>query len=410
MSRSPSRPSSTRAWATSGRRSSRRWRPPRFPAWRWATATRSSACRAPWRTTTAGSRCWRRRRPGARPGPRRPSWRRPRPCSNNDTSLLSPNQDAGANAQQGAFNLGFGDITLGDKTTNTANGPGAVAISGDNRGDIVSGDGAVLGNGNSVNNGNIHTGAGSNMTVGYDNSYSQGNTEAGHDVVTTHDGTVVQTSGQGNTSSEGNSDWNAVHGNQTTTSIDGAGNSSGVDNTHNVDTTHTHHDIGGRQLGARQFVAVSTTNQYARQLGSRQRRSLKRLVVQRVRARQPVDVRPDARRLDARHHHGDAPEHPRHTPGFLIACLQWFRTGPRCAAVVPADAQLDAHRVAGVLVAGAVPGPERRTGPAHPSCLPRATSLENLGARGLLERSPRGPAVTPSCPRTTRWVTERTCV
>jgi hypothetical protein len=164
----------------------------------------------------------------------------PSTLSNNDTSLLSPNQDAGANAQQGAFNLGFGDITLGDKTTNTANGPGAVAINGDNRGDIVSGDGAVLGNDNTVNNGNIHSGPGSNVTVGHDNSYSQGNTAAGHDVVTTHDGTVIQTSGQGSTTaSQGNTNWNAVHGNQTTTNIDGTGNTSGVDNTHNVDNTHT---------------------------------------------------------------------------------------------------------------------------------------------------------------------------
>jgi hypothetical protein len=64
-----------------------------------------------------------------------------------DTSLLSPHQDAGANAQQGAFNLGFGDITFGNKTTNTATN-GGVVVDGHNHGDIVSGDGAVLGNGN----------------------------------------------------------------------------------------------------------------------------------------------------------------------------------------------------------------------------------------------------------------------
>ncbi len=46
-------------------------------------------------------------------------------ASHNNVPIMSPNQDAGANAQQGAFNLGFGDITLGDKTTNTAtNGAG----------------------------------------------------------------------------------------------------------------------------------------------------------------------------------------------------------------------------------------------------------------------------------------------
>ena len=36
-------------------------------------------------------------------------------ASNND--FMSPDQAAGANAQNGAFNLGFGDITFGDKTT-----------------------------------------------------------------------------------------------------------------------------------------------------------------------------------------------------------------------------------------------------------------------------------------------------
>ena len=45
-------------------------------------------------------------------------------ASNND--LMSPDQAAGANAQNGAFNLGFGDITLGDKTSNTATEGGVV--------------------------------------------------------------------------------------------------------------------------------------------------------------------------------------------------------------------------------------------------------------------------------------------
>jgi len=161
-------------------------------------------------------------------------------ASHNNVPLFSPNQDAGSNAQNGAFNLGFGDITLGDKTTTTANGPGAVAVNGDNEGDIVSGDGAVLGNANSVNNGNIHTGEDSNFAYGHDNSFSQGNTAAGHDVVSTHDGTVIQTSGQGTTTSEqGNTEWTAVRGNQTTTNVDGTGNNSGVDNTHTVVDTHT---------------------------------------------------------------------------------------------------------------------------------------------------------------------------
>jgi hypothetical protein len=58
-----------------------------------------------------------------------------------------------------SVSFGMGDITLGDKTT--AQGDGAVAVGGSTHGDIVSGDGAVLGNGNTVNNGDIHTGSGS---------------------------------------------------------------------------------------------------------------------------------------------------------------------------------------------------------------------------------------------------------
>src|SRR6195952_1210939 len=92
-------------------------------------------------------------------------------ASNNDTQLasnndlFSPNQDAGTNAQNGAFNLGFGDITLGDKTTttNTATGHGVV-VAGDN--DIVSGDGAALGNNNHMNNGDVIAGTGSNVNQG----------------------------------------------------------------------------------------------------------------------------------------------------------------------------------------------------------------------------------------------------
>ena len=170
---------------------------------------------------------------------------------------MSPNQDAGANAQNGAFNLGFGDITLGDKTT--ASGQGAVAVSGNNSGDILTGDGSALGDNNDVYSGDIHSGPNSNVNYGNGNEVNEGNTAAGHDVVDTHDGTVVQTSGQGTTtSSQGNTEWTAVRGNQTTTNIDGTGNDSGVDNTHTVVDTHHHHDydVGGRQLDARQHRGV----------------------------------------------------------------------------------------------------------------------------------------------------------
>ena len=99
-------------------------------------------------------------------------------ASHNDTSLLSPSQDAGANAQQGAFNLGFGDITFGSKTTQTATN-GAVVVDGANDGDIVSGDGAVLGNGNDVNNGDVLAGMGSNVAVGHGQVDDNGTTATG---------------------------------------------------------------------------------------------------------------------------------------------------------------------------------------------------------------------------------------
>jgi len=153
--------------------------------------------------------------------------------SNNDTRLLSPETNI---HDDHSINVGFGDFTLGDKTT--AQGDGAVAIGGSNHGDIVSGDGAVLGNGNTVNNGNIHAGHGSTVTVGDGNATSEGNTTAGGDVLSSHDGTVIKTSGHGTTSvSEGNT--TTVHGNQTVTDVHGSGNTTGVDNSSNVIHTST---------------------------------------------------------------------------------------------------------------------------------------------------------------------------
>lgn len=138
-----------------------------------------------------------------------------------------------------SVSFGMGDITLGDKTT--AQGDGAVAVGGSTHGDIVSGDGAVLGNGNTVNNGDVHTGAGSTVTVGDSNAISQGNTSAGGDVLSSHDGTVIQTSGHGITSvSDGNT--TSVHGNQTVTDIHGTGNATTVDNTHTSTIDNSQHD------------------------------------------------------------------------------------------------------------------------------------------------------------------------
>lgn len=107
-----------------------------------------------------------------------------------DTSLMSPDQNAGANAQQGAFNLGFGDITFGNKTTNTATN-GGVVVDGHNKGDIVSGDGAVLGNGNDVNNGDVLAGSGSNVAVGHSHIHDSGTTATGGSTVIKDNGGPV---------------------------------------------------------------------------------------------------------------------------------------------------------------------------------------------------------------------------
>jgi hypothetical protein len=112
-------------------------------------------------------------------------------ASHNDTALLSPDQSAGANAQQGGFNIGFGDITFGNKTTNTATN-GGVVVAGDNRGDIVSGDGAVLGNNNDVNNGDVYAGTGSNVALGHSTIHNSGSTATGNGtVIKDNDGPVL---------------------------------------------------------------------------------------------------------------------------------------------------------------------------------------------------------------------------
>jgi hypothetical protein len=152
-------------------------------------------------------------------------------ASNN--SFMSPTTNI---TDDHSVSFGMGDITLGDKTT--AQGDGAVAVGGSTHGDIVSGDGAVLGNGNMVNNGDIHTGSGSTVTVGDGNAISEGNTSAGGDVLSSHDGTVIQTSGHGTTTvSDGNT--TSVHGNQTVTDINGTGNTSAVDNSQHDSSVHS---------------------------------------------------------------------------------------------------------------------------------------------------------------------------
>ena len=70
-------------------------------------------------------------------------------ASHNRTNaeFLSPDQSSGANSQVGGFNLGFGDITFGNKTSNTAT-DGGVVVDGDNAGTVTTGNGNVVGDEN----------------------------------------------------------------------------------------------------------------------------------------------------------------------------------------------------------------------------------------------------------------------
>lgn len=146
--------------------------------------------------------------------------------SGNNVPVASPVQDAGANAQNGAFNLGFGDITFGDKTSNTATN-GAVVVDGDNDGDIVSGDGAVLGDGNTLNNGDILAGSGSNVVVGKDNEVEDNSKTAGGDLIADNDAPVlndVDTSGGNGGGADGGGSLIGIGGGN---AVGGSGGSGG---------------------------------------------------------------------------------------------------------------------------------------------------------------------------------------
>src|SRR5262245_59836084 len=118
------------------------------------------------------------------------------PFSNNDTlshnDVLSPN--AGHDVQHGGVNLDFGDITFGDKTTNTAT-DGGVVVNGDNDGDILT-DGSVKQDGdhNNANTGDIHAGDHSPVVLGNGNEVEDNSQETGGgDIIQDHDGPVVMT-------------------------------------------------------------------------------------------------------------------------------------------------------------------------------------------------------------------------
>jgi hypothetical protein len=151
--------------------------------------------------------------------------------SHNTTGdVMSPHTE-GVQQGGGGFNLGmdFGDITLGDK--NTASGHG-VAMSGANSGSIVSGDGAVLGHGNTVNNGAIHTGDGSPVTFG-DGKVDATSMKAGGDLTHGNSGPVLHGVDTGG-GSLGLDNSHTVYGDENNTSIGGDIGSIGG----NLDTSH----------------------------------------------------------------------------------------------------------------------------------------------------------------------------
>ena len=141
--------------------------------------------------------------------------------SHNDTRFLSPETNvvnhAGEDQQQGVGNvdLDFGDITFGDKTTNTATDGGVVNTG--NAGDIdttnVEGDGNVVGDDNDGNvTGDIDTGNGSPVIIGDDNDVdATSQNTGGGDIIQDNDGPVVKT-GDIDTSGGGASGGDGGHG------------------------------------------------------------------------------------------------------------------------------------------------------------------------------------------------------
>jgi len=134
--------------------------------------------------------------------------------SNNDPHILSP--EAGHDVQQGGVNLGFGDITFGDKNTasdgsviNTGN---AGAIDNTN----VHGHGNVVGDGNiGANTGDILAGEGSTVQAGgvgnTSDSHGSVTNSGGGDVISGNEGPVVKT-GDINTSGGNASGGHGGHG------------------------------------------------------------------------------------------------------------------------------------------------------------------------------------------------------
>ncbi|ODQ91535.1 IniB N-terminal domain-containing protein [Mycolicibacterium flavescens] len=120
--------------------------------------------------------------------------------SNNDTRLLSPETNtvnhAGQDQQQGVGNvsLDFGDITFGNKTSNTATDGGVVntGTADDIDTTNVEGDGNVVGDDNDGNvTGDIDTDDGSPVIIGDANDVDNDTQQAGGDIVQDNEAPVI---------------------------------------------------------------------------------------------------------------------------------------------------------------------------------------------------------------------------
>lgn len=198
--------------------------------------------------------------------------------SNNDTRFMSPETNmsntTGEDSQQGVgnFDLEFGDITLGDKTSNTATNGGVVntGTAGDIDATHVDGDGNVVGDDNeNVSTGDIDD---SNVNIGEDNDLDDsGDQTAGGDIVSDNEGPVINDvdmsggSGGGAAGGDGGGGLIGV-GNDGGDASGGAGGSGGgiviVDNdTSSVggDQTTVEGDASGGAAGG--FSAVDNSGQ-----------------------------------------------------------------------------------------------------------------------------------------------------
>jgi hypothetical protein len=107
--------------------------------------------------------------------------------SNNE--VLSPHTNT---VIDHSFDLSFGDVTFGDKTTNVAD-HGGVVVNGNTHGDVLT-DGSVkqTGAGNTANTGDIHSGSHSPVIVGTGNDVHDNSQAAGGDIINGNSGNIIK--------------------------------------------------------------------------------------------------------------------------------------------------------------------------------------------------------------------------